>query len=488
MCKLNRRTFLTAAATSVAAPALLRADEAKNAAGSDRVVLRAGAATAKITPAIGVSLEGYFMKLGPVEAVHDDLYARALVLDDGKQRIAICVCDLTIVPGEYFDRAKQIVQRETGLPPCRMLMSATHTHAAPRVGLGAGELDKQFYEMLVRQIAAAVIQATRQLAPAKIGWGSGRKPEYCHNRRWWMEPGTIPPNPFGETSDRVRFNPPRGSADLVRPAGPVDPEIGVLSVRHADGSPLAVLANFSIHYVGGYERRQVSADYFGVFSRQLGERLNSGPGRPPFVGMLSNGTSGNIGAGTDFRQAPDKVQPWTRMEDVGAAVAAEVSRVVDAIDHRSSATLAMGERDIELAVRRPDSDRIGWAKTVQAGQIQSVHPWTPIYANEALLLSEYPETVSVKLQAIRVGDLLIGAIPCEVFAETGLALKQASPSDSTFLIELANQYHGYLPTPEQHALGGYETWDARSSCLERFADPKIRATLVELFHDVMPGT
>jgi len=203
--------------------------------------------------------------------------------------------------------------------------------------------------------------------------------------------------------------------------------------------------------------------------------------------MLSNGTSGNIGAGTDFRQAPDKIQPWTRMEDVGAAVAAEVSRVVDAIDHRSSATLAMGERDIELAVRRPDSDRIGWAKTVQAGQIQSVHPWTPIYANEALLLSEYPETVSVKLQAIRVGDLLIGAIPCEVFAETGLALKQASPSDSTFLIELANQYHGYLPTPEQHALGGYETWDARSSCLERFADPKIRATLVELFHDVMPG-
>ncbi len=484
-CRVGRRAFLAAAATSVAAPALLRGAESGDEGNGG--VFRAGAATAKITPAIGVSLEGYFMKLGPVEAVHDDLYARAVVLDAGRERIAICVCDMTIVPGEFFDRAKQIVERETGLPPSRMLMSATHTHAAPRVGLGQGEIDQEFYEMLVRQIAAAVVQATKQLAPAKIGWGAGRKPEYCFNRRWWMKPGTIPANPFGETTDLVQFNPPRGGANLVRPAGPVDPEAGVLSIQHANGSPLAVLANYSIHYVGGYQRRHVSADYFGVFATQLAKRLKPGNGRPPFVGMLSNGTSGNIGAGTDFRKPRQKYPPWGRMEELGTAVAEEVCRVVKAIDHRNSATIAMCERDIELGVRRPDSERLAWAKAVLAGdEVKTAHRWTPIYANEAVLLSEYPGTVPVKLQAVRIGDLLMGAIPCEVFAETGLALKQASPSDDTFLIELANQYHGYLPTPEQHALGGYETWDARSSCLERLADPKIRAAVVELFHRVMP--
>jgi hypothetical protein len=234
--------------------------------------------------------------------------------------------------------------------------------------------------------------------------------------------------------------------------------------------------------------QHISADYFGAFADRIQQLIGADRLDPPFVGILSNGTSGNIGSGIDFRQPPQEYPPWTRMEEIGTDLADEVSRVVETIDYCSSVTLAMVERDIELGVRRPGPDRLQWAKAVLAGgQARPLHPWTPIYAKESLLLAEYPETVPVKLQAVRIGDLLIGAIPCEVFAETGLALKQASPSDSTFLIELANQYHGYLPTPEQHALGGYETWDARSSCLERFADPKIRAAMVELFHGVMPG-
>lgn len=486
---VDRRTFLAGAAMSAAAPILLTqsAGRAGEQSAEKGPVFRAGAATTKITPALGVSLEGYFMKLGPVAAVHDDLYARAVVLDDGSERVALCVCDMTVVPGEFFDRAKQIVHNKTGLSPDRMLMSSTHTHAAPRVGLGQEEIDKQFYEMLVQQIAAAVIQATEQLAPAKIGWGFGHKPEYCYNRRWWMKPNTIPANPFGATTDRVRFNPPRGSSNLVKPAGPVDPEVGVLSVQHADGRPLAVLANYSIHYVGGYERNHVSADYFGVFARRLGERFVSGDGRPPFVGIMSNGTSGNIGAGTDFRKPRQKFAAWERMEQIGNALADEVCRVVPGIEHRDTASLAMCEQDIELAIRRPDPERVEWAKAVLAGgQGKPLHHWTPIYANESRLLSEYPETIPVKLQALRIGELLIGAIPCEVFAETGLALKQSSPSENTFVIELANQYHGYLPTPEQHVLGAYETWDARSSCLERHADPKIRTAVLDLFGRVMP--
>jgi hypothetical protein len=88
------------------------------------------------------------------------------------------------------------------------------------------------------------------------------------------------------------------------------------------------------------------------------------------------------------------------------------------------------------------------------------------------------------MQALRIGELAIVALPCEVFAETGLAIKQRSPLKSTFTIELANGYHGYLPTPEQHALGGYETWPARSSHLEIQAEPKIRAEALRLLNEI----
>jgi neutral ceramidase len=482
--RVSRRRFLATAAASAAGPALLTARPAdgKGQDGQPPATFRAGAAARKITPELGVDLEGYFMKLGPITAVHDDLHARALVLDDGTQRVAIVVCDMCIIPGDVFDRAKLLVHQQTGLPTDRMLMSSTHTHAAPRVGVATGKKDLEYADFLAHQIAEAVGAATKNLAPAKIGWGSGQKPEYTYNRRWWMKPGTIPPTPFGKTDDRVQFNPPRGSKNLVKPAGPVDPEVSVLSVRHADGRPLALMANYSIHYVGGYVKGHISADYFGVFSKRIGELLEADTA---FVGMMSNGTSGNIGAGTDFRKPGVKVPPWSRMDELGAALADEALRVAGKIEHRDVAPIAMREKDIELAIRRPDDKRLQWARQILGDKkTKHRHRWTPIYANEALLLAEYPATVPVKLQALRIGDLAIGAIPCEVFAEIGLALKEASPLEHTFIVELANQYHGYLPTPEQHELGAYETWDARSSCLEVDAATKIRDTVSELLESV----
>ncbi len=107
-----------------------------------------------------------------------------------------------------------------------------------------------------------------------------------------------------------------------------------------------------------------------------------------------------------------------------------------------------------------------------------------VYARETVLLAKYPPTVKAKLQALRVGDLGIVAVPCEVFVEIGLEIKKTSPLKPTFTIELANGYNGYLPTPEQHKLGGYETWRARSSYLEPDASTKIVATLRGLLRQV----
>jgi len=150
--------------------------------------------------------------------------------------------------------------------------------------------------------------------------------------------------------------------------------------------------------------------------------------------------------------------------------------------------LKSAQKEISLGVRQPDAEQLDRAKAQLAkaehrnGQLI---PWTAdIYTREAVLLSEYSAQVPIILQTFRIGDLGIAAIPCEVFAEIGLELKRKSPLHPSFTIELANGYNGYLPTPAQHALGGYETWRARSSYLETEASTKILKTILELFDQV----
>jgi hypothetical protein len=354
------------------------------------------------------------------------------------------------------------------------------------IGIGDGPLDREYLDVLAQGIAGAVAQAIENLAPARVGWGVGELPELVHNRRWLMKPGTIGPNPFGQEGEKVKMNPRRGSPDRVEPAGPVDPQVSVLSVRHANGRPLAVLANFGIHYCGGVRRGEVSADYFGVFARRIGELLGAEGVDPPFVGILSNGTSGDVSNGFSFDKPAPKKAPYQWMEEVGDMVAREAQRVIQGIEHRDGISLGMQETELELAVRRPDEERLAWAKEVSAkaeGKKRLTRP--EIYAREAIKLSAYPPTVRLKLQAMRIGALGIAAIPCETFAATGLAIKQASPLEPTFVIEIANGYHGYLPTPKQHAWGGYETWPARSSCLEVEAEPKIRHRTTRLLRDLV---
>ena len=451
--------------------------------------LQAGAAAVCVTPPEGTSLLGYFMKIGDVKTVHDDLHAKALVLDDGKSRIALVICDMTVIGERTFGRAKKLIEKRAGLPSENVLMACTHTHSACRVPLLQSDEDLRYVDQLAKGLAESVCLAVDNLAPAEIAVGSVDIPEYAFNRRWYMKPESIPADPFGVKQDRVRFNPPRGHADLIKPAGPVDPEVSILAIRHTDGRPLAVLANYSLHYVGGFKRAEVSADYFGVFARKIEEFLDATSVQPAFVGMMSNATSGNIGAGTDFRTKKSKTYaPYERMEEVGTNIAEKVAHAMQQFKYERTVRVDSLESTIELATRRPDADRLAWAKEVLANpKAKPRHHWTRNYAQEALYLHEWPATVPVKLQAFRIGDCLIGTVPSEVFAETGLAIKAAAPTENAFVIELANQYYGYLPTPEQHALGGYETWDARSSSLAVDAETEIRATLISLMRQVSEG-
>jgi len=448
------------------------------------VEFKAGAATSNVSPWMGLSIAGH-MQDRVVTNVHDQLHVRSLVLDDGATRLAFAVVDSCMVPKDIFDSAKQMIEDATGLPASHMLMSATHTHTAPcSTPVFQTDPSEDYQRFLAVRIADAVQCAINNLAPARIGFGEGSLPDEVFNRRWKLKPGAIGPDPFGNENDQVKMNPSRGSEDLIEPAGPTDPSIPFLAVETADGQPLALLANYSLHYIGGTGGGDSSADYFGMFAGRIQELLKADRRDPAFVGIMTNGTSGDIN-NINFRVAGEAQQPYEQMRKVANKAAAEVFEAYQDVQFHDWAPLSAAQEQIELGVRKPDEAELIRAREIIA-QAQGPEMTTvpEIYARETVLISEYPDTVPVILQAFRIGDVLVSAIPCEVFVEIGLRLKENSPLDNSFTIELANGYNGYLPTTAQHGWGGYETWRARSSYLEVEADQKIAETVLKLYGQV----
>ena len=426
--------------------------------------LLAGIGKVDITPKSDVPLSGPVGGGGQATKIHDRLYARAIALKDGKTTIVLCVADITIIASDLHNRIRELVHGRTGLPKNHLLVSATHTHRSPRaMALNLGPAHERYKNTLVEKIAEAVAHSLEKMEPATIGWASIDKPEFCRNRRWLMKPGSLGPNPFGERTDQAAMYGGPGK-NGIRPTGPIDPELFVMSAQRMDGSQLAVLGNYSVHYGAG--GGGVSADYFGVFSKETVSK--TGTKDRPMIALMSNGTSGNI--------APTGNPP-----KAGKALAMAAARLLATIKHSSSGPIIVSEKEVPIKVRRPDKNRLVWARAVLAGNWKKpAHKWKGKYAQSALWLSKYPAELPVRLQAIRIGKLAIMAMPNEVYSETGLAIKDASPFANTFTISLANGYNGYLPTPEQHALGGYTTWPAVSSCLETNAEPVLRNEAIRL--------
>lgn len=447
--------------------------------GAEPGILRAGTGLADVTPRRWpVSMLGSFNDRQATSA-HDPLMVRAVALDDGGTRLAIATVDTCVMPRELVDQAKALANQRTGIPRDRILVAATHTHSAPTLTDLNPRVprDPEYLKQVVEGLAEAIEQAAGRMAPAQIGWGVAPLPDEVNNRRWFMREELLGPNPFGRM-DRVRMNPPAGSPELLRPAGPTDPDVSVVSIQTADGKPLALLANYSLHYVGDVPAGTVSADYFGEFARQIGQRLAPDG---PFVAMLTNGTSGDVN-NINFREPRKAVPIFQRITTVASRVADAAQAACREMKYQDRVPLAMVERQISLGVRKASAGELAQARAVLAEKDEKKLPGLArYYAESALAIDKYPDTVDVKLQAIRIGDLGIVSMPCEVFAEIGLELKRRSPLQPTFTIQLAN---GYLPSPEQHALGGYETWRATSSYLEVQASRKMTDTLLEMLAEV----
>lgn len=445
--------------------------------------LRAGAFAQDITPLrFPISVNGNMADKKATSA-HDPLHARCLVLDDGKTKLALVVVDSCMIPREIHDAAKTLASKKTGIPTANMLISATHTHTAPAAtGVFQSDADEDYVKFLTLKIAEGIEKAHARLAPAKAGWGSQVEPNQVFNRRWKMKPDAINLDPFGGRTDKVRMNPGfrENNPSILEPAGPVDPEVSVLALRTKDDRPLALYANYSLHYVG--DLPALSADYFGVFGDRIGGIL--GNAAPGFVGMLSNGTSGDVNNVNFGGPLPAKREVGERCRLVAEAVGQAAKKAANT-KYISDITLAAAEKELEFKVRKPTADELKRAEEMlEKAKGRDLKGTEEIYARETVLIAKYPDTVKLKVQALRIGDVGIAAIPCEVFTEIGLAIKENSPLKRTFTVSLANGYNGYLPTPAQHALGGYETWRARSSYLEVKASDTITPTVLELLKQV----
>ncbi|NDD65625.1 MAG: hypothetical protein EBZ36_16860, partial [Acidobacteria bacterium] len=256
-------------------------------------IFKAGAHAESVTPERLPSPVNGSMRGGFAPSVHDPMYARSLALHDGQRELIICVVDSCMISREVCDEAKRIASRETGVPSASLLISATHTHsAATMTPVFQSDPDPEYLATLPARIARSLIQAHRNLEPAEIAWGKGSEASLLFNRRWLMRDGEAYTNPFGGTTDRARMNPGHQNPQVSHPVGPIDPEITIVAARTvSDQRPLALLANYGLHYVGG--NPAISADYFGAFAGEIATLLSASGeryrGHPPFVGIMSNG-------------------------------------------------------------------------------------------------------------------------------------------------------------------------------------------------------
>ncbi len=453
---------------------------------ADHPAIRAGAAAVDITPKeFPLNMPGGFSS-NMAESAHDPLHSRAMVLDDGTTKLAMVVVDNLGAGPDVLNEAKAIAEKQTGIPASHMMVSSTHSHSAAPLNTRSGPA-AAYQKLFVQGVADSIIQAHAAMRPAAVGAASHPLPDEVFNRRWYLKPGKMPLNPYGKM-DKVKMNPGTSPDVLDRPAGPTDPDITVISVQDAKRKQLALFANYSLHYVGGMPPGQISADYFGEFARLMPSRLR---GDGSFVAMLSNGTSGDIN-NIPFGVTRPPREPFEQIRIVAGKAADTAWLAQRKIEqHRTDARLGMLQREIVLKYRRPTAEQVADAKAVLAikdkDAIEKMPRLAEHYARGTVGAAERAEeTITVQLQAIRIGDLAVCGIPFETFVETGLDLKKRSPFPQTMVVGLANGRHGYLPTPEQHLLGGYETW-LGTNVVQEDASVILTNNLLEMLAELKKG-
>jgi neutral ceramidase len=444
----------------------------------------AGAAKTDITPPLGTFINGDFVT-HYANNIHDNLYAKALVLQDSQTSVALVVVDICIMPKDFLDEVKAEIFKQEGINPSNVLISSTHTHAAGSIeGILLGATDLPYRKKLKGLIVQSVQQAKQNARPAKIAFGSVDAPEHVVCRRYYMKEGFEARNPVTGGVDKVKTNPLGAEDKIIERVSEVDSRLNYLALQGIDGEWISLLGNYSMHYVGDWPNGTICADYFGYFSNHIASKLN---GNGKFVAMLSNGTSGEANI-WDFLQ-PDRYPKahFEKSEMIGTDLAEKVLNSLRNIKWETDPSLSAMYDELKVPVRKPAADELERAKKVigesdyenlEANEDGLVR----LYAREQVLLNEYPDTISFPVQAIKIGTGTIGALAGEFFAETGLYLKENTSHNKYFTITLANGYFGYMPPKHEIELGGYETWRCRTSFLH--SEREVRSKLLELIREL----
>ncbi|MCS5540730.1 MAG: hypothetical protein NZ804_12140, partial [Roseibacillus sp.] len=383
--------------------------------------LLAGAVVVDVTPQKFPVIVNGSMVSRTADKVKTSLSARGLAISDGETTVVLVVVDSCMMPRPLLDEVKQKASALTGIPADRMLISATHTHSAGScMGALGTPPDPNYVPFLKSRLLDTIVAASKSLQPAQIGFASTSAPEFTALRRWIHRPDRIGTDPFGNPTLRANMHAARDLNAVTGESGPEDPELSLISVQTHAGEPLAVLANFSMHYFGG--EQGISADYFGLFCDGLKERLAP---KSKFVSIMSHGCSGDI-----WRRDYAKPESWeklSKIEDYARGLVQKATDTLKGITYRADVDIAMAEQRMTLKYRVPDKQRLEWAQRIVENMGDRL-PKTQeeIYAREQIFLHERQET-EVVTQALRIGDIAIATTPTETYAITGLKIKAHSP-------------------------------------------------------------
>ena len=421
--------------------------------------LSAGVAVVDITPPVGYRMSGYFSERLNT-GKHDPLHAKALVLKQGDVQAALVFCDLIGVSLEVSTEARRLAAKQTNIPAQNILIAATHSHTGP---LYFGALRKHFHERAVKQrgsdpqeridypkqlaerLASAIAKAQAAARPIALSSGVAKETTLSFNRRFHMKDGT------------VRFNPGKLNPNIVRVAGPIDPEVGMIWLRDTNSNkPLAAISVFALHLdtVGG---TLCSADYPLYLETSL--RKTHGE---KFVSLFGIGTCGDINHVDVSHKRPQKGQ--VEAKRIGTKLAETVARGVKKLAPQARPSLAVRSKTVRVPLQQyseaetaraaKDMVKIGTRQLSFLDQVRT-------YKITALA-QRGGKTIPLEVQVFRFSDevALVG-LPGEVFVDLGLAIKRASPFKTTLVVELCNDAPGYIPTRKAFAEGSYETVNSR---------------------------
>lgn len=418
-----------------------------------RAEFQVGASTVRITPPLGVPLAGYYHERGS-EGVHDDLFARALVIEEDGVEAAVVSLDLISTRRSFVAAARRLIEEQTGIPGAHVMIGATHAHTGPiLVGEEPGETGRErpteaalaYVKTLPELIARSVRQAHEQQRPAKVWAARGEEATLTFNRRFHMRDGS------------VGWNPGKLNPDILKPAGPIDPEVPFVHFETTDANPIATYVNYAVHLdnVGGLE---ISADLPFTLSEALGRVLGS-----EHVTLWVPGCCGDLNHVNVHWPRPQKGHE--NAARMGLVLAGEVLRQWPQLAAVDPAPLQVGHQLVQLPLAPIRPEEVAEAREIaQTGNDRSRTDFMRLVkAHQALeVAARTGRPWEVEVQVVTLGtDLAWVALPGEIFVQLGLDLKLDSPFRQTMIAELANGSIGYIPNRRAYPQGNYEVVSAR---------------------------